>query len=388
MKNKKRTIAVVTGTRAEYGILKPLLTKIRNSKYLKLELLVTGMHLLDKFGLTVNEIRKDGFEIRAEIPMYFGKSFTSGYYGKALARGIDKFTTILPKIKPDILIVLGDRLEPLSAVLAASILNIPIAHIHGGDKTNSGLIDESIRHSITRFSHIHFAPTEESKRRLMKMGEETRRIYNVGALNIDSIVNQNLIKKEVLYDKLHLNLNQNLILCIFHPVLLEQNNVASQMSKILEVLNKLKIQTILIFPNNDAGSRDIILEIEKHKEIPFIKIFPSLSHSEYISLLKYANVLIGNSSSGIIEATSLKLPVINIGTRNTGREHAENVIFVDVDKNEIEKAIDKALYDKKFRKIVNKSINPYGNGKVSDKIVKILSNIKIDKQLLIKKINY
>jgi UDP-hydrolysing UDP-N-acetyl-D-glucosamine 2-epimerase len=386
--NKQRKIAIVTGTRSEYGILKPLLTKIQNSKELKLELIVTGMHLLKKYGLTVNEIQKDGFKIRAEIPMYTGDDLTVDYYGKALARGIDKFSSILPEIKPDILIVLGDRLEPLAAVLAASILRIPIGHIHGGDKTDSGHIDESIRHSITRFAHIHFAPTSKCEDRLFRMGEERWRIHNVGALGMDSIFNQTFINKENLFNKLHLDQSQKLILCIFHPVHLELENAAGQMLKILEVLAKLKIQTVIVYPNNDAGSRDIVLEIEKYKKMPFIKIFPSLSHVEYISLLKYADVLVGNSSSGIIEAPSMKLPVINIGSRNIGRERAKNVIFIDVDKNEIGKAINKALYDKEFRKIVEKSRNPYGNGKASDKIVKILSNIKIDKKLLLKKINY
>jgi len=383
-----KKIGVVTGTRAEYGILKPLLIKIKESKDLELNLIVTGLHLLKKYGLTIKEIEKEGFKIDGIVEMYDDDKEDITYHGKALAKGIAGFASLLSKIKPDILVVLGDRLEPLAATLAAATLRIPIAHIHGGDKTDSGHIDENIRHSITRFANIHFTATKEHTKRLIKMGEEPWRIFQVGALGLDSVINQKTISKEDLAKKIGLHLDDKIIVCVFHPVHLEQELAGKQMHEILEAIKELKMQTVIIYPNNDAGSQDIIEEIEKCKGLPFIKIFPNLPHSDYVNLLKCADVLIGNSSSGIIEAPSLKLPVVNIGLRNVGREHAENVIFVDVKRDEIISAIKKALYDKKFKEKVKQCINPYGDGKASERIVKILSEIKIDRKLLQKKITY
>ena len=384
---EKRKIAVVTGARSEYGILKPLLEKIEHSKSFELKLIVTGMHLLKNYGFTINEVIKDGFKITGEVEMY-GNEIGSAYHGEALGKGIQNFTKIFLKIKPDILVIIGDRIEPLAAVLAAAILRIPIVHIHGGDKTDSGHIDESMRHSITRFVHIHFPPTKKCKERLIKMGEESWRIHNVGALNLDSILSLPKIKKEVLFKKLDLTLSQKLILCIFNPVPLEAEKMGKQMYEILEALRGLKIQTIIIYPNNDAGSQDIITEIEKRRDLSFIKIYSNLPHYEYVDLLRYVDVLIGNSSSGIIEAPSIKLPVVNIGSRNVGREHGENVIFVAANKNKILRGIKMALYDEKFRRKVKKCKNPYGDGKTAGRIIKILNKIKINKKLLQKKITY
>jgi len=383
-----RKIAVVTGTRAEFGILKPLLKKIVDSAGLELKLMVTGMHLLEKYGLTVNEVRENGFDIAAIVEMYIGDEKNPTYYGRSLARGIDKFTVTLSRMNPDILVVFGDRLEALAATLAASTLRILIAHIHGGDKTDSGHIDESIRHSITRFANLHFTATREHTQRLIKMGEEPWRIFEVGALGLDSILNQKPIPKDVLSNKLNLDFDKMLIVCIFHPVHLERETMGSQMHEILEAIKELGLQTVILYPNNDAGGQDIIAEIEKYSSLPFIRIFLTLPHLEYISLLRYANVLIGNSSSGIIEAPSLKLPVVNIGSRNVGREHADNVLFVDAKKEEILNAINICLYNEKFREKVKQCRNPYGDGKASDRIVKILSKVKIEPKLLRKKITY
>lgn len=383
-----RKIAVVTGTRAEYGILKPLLIKIKESKNLELNLIVTGLHLLEKYGLTIKEIEEDGFEITNIIEMYDKCEGGVTYHGKALAKGIAGFTSSLSEIKPDILVVFGDRLEPLAATLAAATLRIPIAHIHGGDKTDSGHIDESIRHSITRFAHIHFTATEEHTQRLINMGEEVWRIFKVGALNLDSIINQKPTLKENLARKLGMNSDDKIIVCVFHPVHLQKELAGTQMHEIMEAIKEIEIQTVIIYPNNDPGGQNIIEEIEKCKNVPFIRIFPNLSHQEYISLLKYADILIGNSSSGIIEAPSLKLPVINIGSRNVGREHVDNVIFVDAEEEKIVDAIKKALYDGDFKEKVKQCINPYGDGKASERIIKVLSEIKIDKRLLQKQITY
>jgi GDP/UDP-N,N'-diacetylbacillosamine 2-epimerase (hydrolysing) len=383
-----RKIAVVTGTRAEYGILKPLLKKIVESGNLELNLIVTGLHLMKKYGLTIKEIERNSFEIGDIVEMYSDNEDDITYYGKALAKGVAGFTSTLSKIKPDILVILGDRLEPLAATLAVATLRIPIAHIHGGDKTDSGHIDENVRHSITRFANLHFTATKEHTKRLIKMGEEPWRIFEVGALGLDSVINQQPIPKGTFAKKVGIRPDDKIIVCVFHPVHLEKEIAGKQMYEILDAIRGLGIQTVIIYPNNDAGSQDIIEEIEKCRSLPFIKIFPSLSHLEYISLLKYADVLIGNSSSGIIEAPSLKLPVVNIGSRNVGREHADNIIFVDAKREDIIKAIEIALYNGEFWERVKQCVNPYGDGKASERTVKVLSEIEIDMKLLQKKITY
>jgi len=382
-----RKIGVITGTRAEYGILKPLMEKIVESEDLELNLFITGLHLLKKYGLTIEEIKEDGFKITRIVEMYDDKEEVTSH-GKALSKGIMGFVSILSEIKPDILVVFGDRLEPLSATLAAAILRIPIAHIHGGDKTDSGHIDESIRHAITRFAHIHFTATKGHSMRLIKMGEEPWRIFQVGALGLDSIINQETISKDSLAKKFGINPDDKVIVCIYHPVHLEKEIAGKQMHEIMKAISEIGIQTIIIYPNNDPGSQDIIEKIVEYKDLPFIKIFPNLSHTDYISLLKYADVLIGNSSSGIIEAPSLGLPVVNVGSRNRGREHGDNVRFVNPKKDEIIRAIEKTLYDIDFLRIVKKKRNPYGDGKTSERILHILKSIKINDRLLQKKLTY
>ena len=387
-KIKKRKIAVVTGTRAEYGILKPLLEKIKNSDNLDLKLIVTGMHLLKKYGQTINEIKADGLAIVGAVEMYNDAAGDRRYHSLALSRGIAGFTDLFFKLKPDILVVFGDRLEPLAATLAAQGLCLPIAHIHGGDKTDSGHIDESIRHAISRFSHLHLAATSGHRLRLLKMGEEPRRVFRIGALGLDSIRQAKFKDKKKLFKELNLAVDRKTIICIFHPLYTEISFAGRQMREILQAIKFLKLQTVVIYPNNDAGSQVIIKEIKKVKEIPFIKIFANLKHADYVNLLARADVLIGNSSCGIIEAPSFALPAVNIGLRNVGREHGVNVIFTPAEKDGIIKSIRRALNDKNFLTKLKKSKNPYGDGKTADRIIKILGRVKIDKKLLQKKITY
>jgi len=383
-----RNIAVVTGTRAEYGILKPLLNRIVESDKLELYLAVTGLHLLSKYGFTINEIRNDGFEIGATVEMY-DELRDRDYYGSALATAIAGFTDILVEKRPELLVVFGDRLEPLAATLAAATLGMPIAHIHGGDKTDSGHIDECIRHSISRFAHIHFTATKEHTNRLLKMGEEPQRIVEVGALGLDSVLDLDVTSHTEGDCQVTASFpSDKTIVCIFHPVHLEKELAGKQMREILRAIQELKMPTVMIYPNNDAGSQEIIEAIEKTSEESYVKIFRNLSHQDYIGLLRHAGVLIGNSSSGIIEAPSLQLPVVNIGTRNVGRLHADNVLFVDAKKEDIVDSIKTALYDKEFLTRVKECSNPYGNGKASKKITEVLADIKIDKKLLQKQITY
>ena len=383
----KKKICVITGTRAEYGIFHLILKKITESKKLQLHLLVTGTHLLEHLGSTMNQIEDDGFKIDGIIPMYDQHENKDSYFGRALGRAIIGFTDELIKSKPDLLLVLGDRYEPLAAVLAASTLSIPIAHIHGGDNVFKGQIDEQIRHSITKFSHIHFPATKISSERIRLLGEEEWRIHMVGSPSIDMIYQEKFLKKEDLCRKLGLALTEKIIICIYHSYIFESEKAGEYMNTILRVLEELDFQTVIVYPNNDPGSDLIIKEINIKEKIQKFKIFKNLERIDYLSLLNNADLLIGNSSSGLIESPIFKLPVLNIGNRNKGRESAENVINIINDYNEIKKAIDMA-FSEEFQENCQKVMNPYGDGKASERIIKVLEELEINKELLIKKLTY
>lgn len=380
----KKRIAIITGTRAEYGIFKPLLKAINESKNLELKIIVSGMHLLEEHGMTIDEIKKDGFHIDTIVRMYGKEKGNNTYHSKALGIGIINISKALFKIKPSVVVVFGDRLEALAGALAAATLRIPIAHIHGGDKDDTGHIDEGIRNSISQFAHIHFTATKKHTQRLTRMGEESWRIFRTGALGLDSILNTQSIPKKVLFRNLGIDDNKKTILCIFHPNNLEVKFAGKQMHEIMKAISQLRIQTVVVYPNNDAGSQDIISEIKKYNHLSFVKSFPSLEHDIYINLLKQVDVMIGNSSSGIIETPSLGVPVVNIGIRNSTREHGRNVIFVQPKRKEIANAIKKALYDKKFLTLARRKQDIWGNGTASKKIIMTLNQIKIDRKLLFK----
>lgn len=373
-----KQIAIITGTRAEYGILKPLLKKIEFSEYFQLILIVTGLHLLEEYGFTINEIESDGFKINGLVDMY-DQDDDTGYHGKALGKGIIGFTNILSGLMPDLLVVFGDRLEPFAATLSAATLNIPIAHIHGGDKTDSGHIDENIRYSISKFSHLHFTATNQHSNRLIQMGEEPWRIHEVGALGLDSIVGELFLSKDELSKFLDITLPEKYAVCLFHPVSTQPEQSGGQMEEILCALRESLIKTIVIYPNNDKGNLDIIQAIEKEKEQPLFHIFRNIPHKIFISLLYYSTFLIGNSSCGIIESPSINLPVINVGIRNTGRVHADNVFFVQPNREAIKNAI------RKIRPIWQ-IYNPYGDGRASERIVEIIKNVNFDDDFMKKSI--
>ncbi len=383
----EKNICVVTGTRAEYGALKLVIKKIMGSKKLNLSLLVTGMHLLENYGYTIEEVKKDGIPITKIIPMYKEDYLEDLNLGIAVGEGIINFTKALKEIKPDLLIVAGDRFESLAAVIAASTLSIPIAHIQGGDNIHNGQIDDQIRHGITKFAHIHFPATPKSYERIKLMGEEEWRINMVGAIALDMIYEEKLLNNEELCKSLGLNSMEKIILCIQHPYVYEADKSGDQMYLTLKVLKDLNLQTVIIYPNNDPGSKLIIKEIEKLRNHSNFKIYRNLERLVYLSLLKNANLLIGNSSSGFIESSTFKLPVVNIGNRNKGREHAENVIDVNHDYAEIRIAVLKGLSEE-FKALCQNIKNPYGEGKSSDKIVKIIEDLQINKEFLIKKLTY
>jgi len=384
--NLKR-ICVVTGTRSEYGILRLLLKKILKSKKLELILVVTGMHLLKKFGNTISQIIEDKIPISKKIPMYIENDDNEMNLGKAVGNVIKTFTEVFFELKPDLLLILGDRYEPFAAVIAASTLSIPIAHIHGGDNVFRGQIDEQIRHAITKFAHIHFPATQKSAKRIELMGEEKWRIHMVGSPSIDMIYQEKLLNKLEICKKFNLDSKKPLILCIQHPYVFESKQAGDQMRNTLNILKEMGLQTIIVYPNNDPGFELIIKEIETSRKYNNFKIYKNLDRTDYLSLLKNSNLLIGNSSSGIIETPIFKLSTINIGDRNRGRETAENVINIPSNYRKIKEAVKLALSDD-FKKSCEKAKNPYGDGNASERIVKILENLKIDKNLLIKKLTY
>jgi UDP-N-acetylglucosamine 2-epimerase (non-hydrolysing)/GDP/UDP-N,N'-diacetylbacillosamine 2-epimerase (hydrolysing) len=384
MKNRK--ICYVTGTRAEYGLMRHTLEVI--SKEFDLSLIVTGMHLCPEFGYTINEIEKEGFKIDKKVDMLLATD-TGGTMAKSLGLAVIGITQALEDIKPDMLLITGDRGEALAAAIAGAHLNIPIIHIHGGDQGDDGAhIDDQIRHSITKFSHIHLVATEKSAERIIKMGEEPWRVHIVTAPGLDEIFSEELYSKEYIEKKHHLDLDKPLILVVQHPTLTQIDMAADQIRETLEALKEINEQTILIYPNADAGGRRMIKVIQEYEKYDFLQTYKSLHRKDYLSLMKYTSVMVGNSSSGTIEAPTFKLPVVNIGIRESSREHAGNKIFVKPTRNEIRQAIKKALFDENFKKLVRKCKSPYGDGKASQRILTVLNTIKNTKKLLRKRLTY
>ena len=380
----KQKISITTGTRSEYGILRELIKEISKSKKLELYLLVTGMHLSKKFGYTINEIKKDKIPIHAKIKM-IPSGNTPYDMSVSLGKGIVGFSKIFKKIKPDLNVVLGDRDEALASALAASHMNIPNAHIHGGEISQG--IDEYNRHAITKISNIHFAATKKSKERIIKMGENRRNVILTGSPSIDEIKMSKISSKHELEKKYLVDLDKPLFLLIQHSVTTEFEKSDLQIKMTLDALSKLKNQTIAILPNSDAGNEQIINQLRIFsKKCNFLKVFPNLPRNDYLGFLKHCSALIGNSSSGLIEGSYLHTPVVNIGIRQLGREKDVNVIDVPIfSKSLILNALKKSL-KKKNKKIKNSLI--YGSGNASKKIVQYLETLPINPQMIQKKLVY
>lgn len=380
-----RKICVITGTRANYGRLKTVMDSIINHHNLELKLIVTGMHLVKEFGYTVTEIENDGYYIDAKVDMHLSNDTGAGMC-KSLGIALLGMTQAIESIKPDIILILGDRDEDLAGAIIGAHMNIPVAHIHGGEVT--GTIDESIRHATTKFSHIHFAANEDSRQRLLRLGEIDKYIFNVGSPGLDAILNRDYYTKEEIFNKFNLDASKKLIIVAQHPVTTQREQAENQIKETMEAIKELGEQTILIYPNSDAGGREMISVINEYEQLSFLNTYRNINFEDYLNLLKYADVMVGNSSSGIMEAPSYKLPVINLGTRQNGRQQANNILNVKHDKEIIKKSIQKALYDSKFIENVNKCENPYGDGKTGKRIANILSKIEINSELTQKKIAY
>lgn len=381
----KRKIAVVASSRATYGYKRKVINLINKSHILELQLIVTGMHLLKEYGHSVKDIEADGFPIAAKVEMMVGGD-TPSAWAKSIGVEIQNLAQVFSMLRPDILLVTGDRAEMFAATVTAAYMNIPVAHIQAGDV--SGHIDGSARHAITKLGHIHFPSCEDSAKRLEKMGEEKWRIFNVGAPQLDAIIHDPKLSKEELNEKLGIVLNLPTILVLQHPVLVENDKSYNQMKQTMEAIAELKIQTLIVYPNVDSGGIEIIRAIKEYENLPFIHTYRNMERQIFISLLKEVSVIVGNSSCGILEAPSFKLPAVNIGNRQRGRMQANNVINVTCERIEIANAINQALFDNNFKKDLKNCINPYGDGRSSERIVKILEEIELNEQLLDKKIVY
>jgi UDP-hydrolysing UDP-N-acetyl-D-glucosamine 2-epimerase len=367
----KRRIVYISGTRADYGLMRSVLFKINTSEEFELVIVATGMHLLAGFGNSIDEIVKDGFTIslinvvpkkdtRESMPIFIGKFLA------ALSRELER-------IHPDLILLLGDRGEMLAGAIAGTYLGIPIAHLHGGEITST--VDEPVRHAITKLANIHMAATEKSMERILLMGEDPAHVHLVGAPGLNAILDGRYTPAESLKKKYPIMLGEPFILCIQHPVSAEVDAAPEQMRETLEAIRETGYRTIVVYPNADAGGQRMISVIREYEILPFISCYRNLPHEDYLGLLSMASVLVGNSSSGIIEAASFHIPVVNIGTRQAGRERAINVIDVGYDQREIVTAIQRSFEDEQFLAIVRSCPNPYGDGKAPDKILAILKGI-------------
>lgn len=365
-------ICVVTGTRAEYGLLRNLLLKLRDTENVKLDLVVTGSHLSDRFGNTQEEIAKDGFDdyIRIAIPLE-----DDSKEGMAVSTGIavQKFAELFKGYKPDIIIVLGDRFEILAAVIAAHIIGIPVAHIAGGDVTE-GAVDDAIRHCITKMSQLHFPGCEQSAKRIIQMGEEPDRVFNVGEPGVENCLNLKLMSRNELSENLNFAINcHDYSVVTFHPVTMENNTAIEQVYQLIHAMDDQKgMFYIITMANADAGGRVIneIWQKEGKKRENWL-VVPSLGVLRYLSAVKYAKLVIGNSSSGVIEVPALGTPTINIGDRQKGRMMAESVIQCDPAQDQITLAIQKGMTPE-FQKMAKNIKSPFGDGTTSSQIVQIV----------------
>lgn len=373
----KRKICVVSTSRADYGLLFWLLKEIEKSRFLELSLVLSGSHLEERLGLTYKEIERD-FKHFYKVPLGLENDDETALC-LAFSAGVAGFSKVLEQIKPDIMVLLGDRYEMLSAGVAGMLRAVPLAHIHGGESTQ-GAIDEGIRHALTKMSHIHFCATSLYKKRIIQLGENPARVYNVGGLGIENIKRLELLGKKDFENSLGFKLGKKNILVTFHPQTIEKKSASKEFSQILNALDSLK-DTHFIFTGANADNGGKIINemaqsycLKNQEKAIFVM---SLGQLRYLSAIKHADIVLGNSSSGISEAPSLKKATINIGNRQKGRIKAPSIIDTKCDKSKILKAIKKA-YSKDFQAKLKSVKNPYGSGFASKKIIKVLENIKLN----------
>jgi len=378
---KRHKICIVTGSRAEYGLLFWLMKGIQKEPKLELQIIATGMHLSPEFGFTYKEIEKDGFQINKKVEMLLSAD-TPSAISKSTGVAMIGFADAFADLKPDIVILLGDRFELFSAAFCAHVAKIPIAHISGGE-TTAGAFDEAIRHSITKMSWWHFVAADEYKRRVIQLGEDSKRIILVGGLGVDNIMKTPLLTKSELEKRIGFKFGTKNLLVTFHPVTLEKKTAKDQCIELLNTLERLNnTQIIFTYPNADTDGRIIkkLIDLFAKKHADITAVFPSLGQLNYLSTLQYVDGLVGNSSSGLAEAPTFKIGTINIGDRQKGRLKAKSVINCIPEQKSITNAINK-LYSKEFQKKLKTVQNPYGHGNAADKILDILKKHPVPKEL-------
>ena len=372
-----RKICVITGTRADYGLLRWVMQGIKDDPELTLQVIATGMHLSPEFGLTYREIEQDGFRIGRKVEMLTSSDTPVGI-AKSMGLGLIGFADALNELRPDLIVVLGDRFEIFAAVSAALVARIPVAHLHGGE-TTEGAFDEALRHSITKMSHLHFVAAEEYRRRVIQLGEQPERVFLVGGLSIDNIKRLKLLDRAALEASLDFKLGRKNLLITFHPVTLETATAADQMAELLASLDALK-DTRLIFtlPNADTDGRALIKMLEQFvAQHSNARAYTSLGQLRYLSCIAHVDGVVGNSSSGLLEAPSFQKGTINIGDRQRGRLQAESVINCEPTRQSISAALER-LYNAKFKASLGQVRNPYGEGGASEKVVETVKQYAID----------
>lgn len=385
----QRLVLFTTGIRSEYDILSTVIRAVDRHPRMKAGIVVTGAHLSELYGTTVREIEQDGFTILGRIESLLNSNTAAGRV-KSAAIQLISLVDFFVQHKPDIVVAMADREESLTVAVAGSYLGIPVAHIGGGDNSEAGYIDNAVRHAVSKLAHVHLVTTPRSAERLIRMGEDPWRIHVVGAPGLDRWVNTEYLSREELSRQLDFDVvSRPFSLVIQHPNSTESAEAARQIRQTLQVIAELSLPALVSYPNSDAGSQSMIEVIREYdSRFPLIKAYQNLTRTVFVNLMRHAAVLIGNSSCGIIESPLLKLPVVNVGDRQEGREHAENVLFVPQDPARIKAAILQALEDGDFKKKVGESINPYGDGHSGERIATILADLELDRRLVGKRNAY
>ncbi|MBL7048019.1 MAG: UDP-N-acetylglucosamine 2-epimerase (hydrolyzing) [Nitrospira sp.] len=387
MPDKKKKICVITGTRAEYGLFYPLLCLMKKDAFFSLRIIATGMHLSPAFGLTYREIESDGFHISERVEMLLATNTDEGM-SKSVGLGIISMTDALKRLSPDLVLVLGDRYETFAAAAAAFFIKIPVVHLHGGELTE-GAMDDAMRHSITKISWLHFTSTEQYANRVIQLGEDPGRVFNVGAVGLDNIHGVKLMNKRELERVINFKFQGRTAIVTYHPVTLEAGSSENHFRAMLDCLHHVEgLKMIFTMPNSDPGSQvinDLIVSYVSSNPQRAVS-FTSMGRMRYLSAMKYSDLVIGNSSSGLIEAPSFGIPTVNIGDRQRGRVTAESVISCGIKAGDIKKAIRYALSDG-FMKLCKTVHNPYGSGKSAPRIMTVLKK-ELKKSINLKKMFY
>lgn len=376
-----RKICVVTGTRAEYGLMSRLIRLINDSDKTQLQLIATNMHLSPRFGNTYQEIEADGIKIDKKVPIIDDNaSDTAVETLYSMSRALSGFAEAYAELKPDLILVLGDRYEILAAATAALIERIPVAHLHGGEITE-GAYDDAIRHSITKMSHLHFTSTEEYRRRVIQLGEQPERVFNVGALGVENIKKLPLMSKDEIEKEIDFKIDDNTVLVTYHPVTLGNRTAKDDIDDFIAALEERKdLRTIFTMPNSDTGGQFMVDAINGfvNRNAERAKVYKSLGVLRYLSVMKQVAAVVGNSSSGLLEVPSFGIPTLNIGDRQNGRIAAESVYNCAPDKDSVLSGLDKVL-SKDFRELASEVRNPYEKANTAEEIFKVISTYPLDR---------